>query len=107
MERGLKVSKLEGLMDVIITPEDTQRHKPDAEPVLKACEVLGIDPCEALMVGDSHNDILSGNNAGSKSCLVKYTAVPLSELEDYEPHFMVDSLLEILGILDRENREII
>ncbi len=97
--RGLKLFDLYGLMDVIITPEDTEKHKPDREPILKACELLGVDPKEAMMVGDSHNDILSGKNAGCETCLVKYTGVPIEQVIKYNPDYLIDSIVDIINIV--------
>lgn len=98
-ERGLKLFNLDKYMDVIITPEDTLRHKPDAEPALKACEVLGIKPEEALFVGDSHFDIMCGHNAGMKACFVGYSAIPLRNVALYSPDYIVDSILDIAAIV--------
>ena len=101
--RGLRLFNLHELMEVIITPEDTTKHKPEAEPVLKACELLDISPKEALMVGDSHYDILCGKNAGSKSCLVKYTALPVDKIMEHNPEYAVDEIKDILEIIRKEN----
>jgi pyrophosphatase PpaX len=102
-ERGLKLFNLYELMEVIITPEDTAKHKPEAEPVLKACELLNILPEEAIMVGDSHYDILCGKNAGTKSCLVKYTALPVDKIMEHNPEYAVDEIKDILEIIRKEN----
>ena len=102
-ERGLKLFNLYDLMDVIITPEDTPKHKPEGEPVEKACEILNIKPCEAIMVGDSHYDILCGKNAGAKSCVVKYTALPLQKIMDYDPDYSIDEIRGIMDIVRNEN----
>jgi pyrophosphatase PpaX len=102
-ERGLKLFNLFDEMDVIITPENTTKHKPDPEPIYKACEILDVLPSEALMIGDSHYDILCGKNAGSKTCLVKYTALPLDKILQYEPEFAIDELKEITNIVRKEN----
>lgn len=103
VDKGLGVCCLSGLMDVIITPEDTEKHKPHGEPVIKACSVLGIDPVNALMVGDSHYDILCGKNAMAKTCLVKYTAVPIEGILKYEPDFLIEKLMDLLDIIDCQN----
>jgi pyrophosphatase PpaX len=102
-ERGLKLFNLHELMEVIISPEDTTKHKPHAEPILKACEKLGILPEEALMVGDSHFDILSGKNAGAKSCLVKYTVLPVEEIMAHNPEYAIDKIDDVLEIIRQEN----
>ncbi|WP_125154678.1 pyrophosphatase PpaX [Clostridium rectalis] len=104
--RGLKLFNLDKYMDIVVCPEDTKRHKPEAEPVLKACEILKILPEDALMVGDSHNDILCGKNAGAKTCLVKYTALCMNELMTYSPDYIIDSLVEINLIIDKEKKNI-
>jgi pyrophosphatase PpaX len=87
-------------VDVIITPEDTEKHKPDAEPVLKACEILGVNPERAIMIGDSHFDIQCGRNAGAKTCLVKYTMIPIQNIIKYEPEFIIDKLIEVFKIIN-------
>lgn len=97
-ERGLGLFNMIGLMDVIVTPEDTNRHKPDAEPALKACEILGIEPGEALFVGDSHFDIMCGHNAGMKSCFVGYSSIPLSYVAPQSPEYVVTKFEDILSI---------
>jgi pyrophosphatase PpaX len=102
-ERGLKLFNLQDFMEVIVTPEDTTKHKPDAEPVLKACQMLDIKPEEALMVGDSHFDILCGNNAGAKTCLVKYTVLPVEDIMGHNPSYAVDHIKDILEIVRKEN----
>lgn len=105
VDRGLRVCNLSELTDVIITPEDTQKHKPDGEPLIKACDILGIDTTNALMVGDSHFDILCGKNAMAKTCLVKYTAIPIENVLKYKPDFLIDKLTDLFDIVDCENGE--
>lgn len=100
--RGLKLFNLDKYIDIIVTPEDTNIHKPEGEPVLKACELLDVSPSDAIMVGDSHNDILCGKNAGAKTCLVKYTALSMKNLLEYKPDYVVDSLEEIYFIITNE-----
>lgn len=102
-ERGLKLFNLFDMMDVFITPEDTTKHKPDGEPVIKACEILDILPEEAIMVGDSHYDILCGKNAGAKSCLVKYTALPVDKIMEHNPDYTVEKINDIVKIVREEN----
>lgn len=97
--RGLQLFGLDKLMDVIITPEDTKLHKPNGEPVLKACDMLKIKPEEAIMVGDSYYDILCGKNAGAKACVVNYTALPLEEILKYNPDYTVDSIKELVEFI--------
>ncbi len=50
--------------EVVVGHDDTERHKPDPEPVLAALERLGAEPAEAAYVGDSPFDIQAGKSAG-------------------------------------------
>lgn len=96
--RGLNLFNLTKYFDVIVGPEDTKIHKPFGDPALKACQLLGVEPFETLMVGDSLNDILCGKNAACKTCLVSYTALDLNVLIKYKPDYVIDSLVDILDI---------
>lgn len=40
-------------------------RKPDPEPVLHACAMIGVDPTLTMMVGDDRRDVDSGNASGS------------------------------------------
>jgi pyrophosphatase PpaX len=56
--------ELDGLFDVVVAAEDSERHKPAPDPVLTALERLGAGPEGACYVGDSPFDIESGRAAG-------------------------------------------
>ena len=99
LERGMELLGLEGLFDVVIGCEDTQKNKPDPEPIIKACEVIKIKPDEVLMVGDSNFDIECGKNAGSKTCLVKYTILNMDKILQQKPDYAVDKMIEILSLV--------
>lgn len=101
--RGLKFINIEDTIDVVVTPEDTDKHKPDPEPILFACDILGISPEEVLYVGDTSFDIKCSKSAGAKCCLVKYTMLPIEELMPLNPDYTVDKLLEIIKIVTDEN----
>lgn len=98
-ERGMKIAGIYDFMDVIITPESTTKHKPNGDPAIKACNDLGIDPSEAIMVGDSPFDIHCGKNAGCKTCGVNYTFIDLNVLKESEPDYFIDKPLDILNLI--------
>lgn len=106
-ERGLRLINIYDYMDVIVTPEDTEKHKPQGEPAEKACELLGISPEDTIMVGDSHNDILCGRNAGCSTCLVKYTALPMEKLMEYKPDYVIDKIEDLIDICKSSEKEAI
>lgn len=103
-ERGAKLMGIFQYFDTFITPESTEKHKPEGEPVLKACSDVGVSVSEAIMVGDSPYDILSGKNAGAKTCGVTYTALPLSKLEESNPDYFIDKPSDLLEIIKELNK---
>lgn len=98
-ERGMKISGIYEYMDVIISPESTEKHKPEGEPAMKACDILGVKPNESIMVGDSSYDLLCGKNAGCLTCGVEYTALDVQDLLNVEPTYMVKKAIDILDII--------
>jgi pyrophosphatase PpaX len=55
---------LANAFDVVVGFEDTERHKPEPDPVLLAIERLGATSEEAVYVGDSPFDIGAAKAAG-------------------------------------------
>ncbi len=77
-----------------------KEKKPSPIPLLKACEHFSVKPDEALMVGDSKNDILATKNAGIKSVAITHGYNQGENIKEYEPDFIINSLIEIKDILN-------
>jgi phosphoglycolate phosphatase len=58
--------------DTTVTADQVGRRKPDPEPFLHACRVLGTGPGESVVVGDSANDAEAARAAGCPVLLVSY-----------------------------------
>lgn len=98
-KRGLVLFDIEKYFNIVVTPEMTKKHKPNPEPIYKACESLNIDPKDVIMVGDSSFDILCGKNAGAETCLVNYTILDKNEINKYSPDYKINSIKDILSII--------
>lgn len=55
----------------IVAGGDTQQKKPDAQPTLHACQALYVAPADAVVVGDSENDVASARAAGCRVIVVE------------------------------------
>lgn len=55
---------LKDYFEVVVGYEDTQLHKPNPEPLLKAVENLNMKPAECIYVGDALTDVKAGFAAG-------------------------------------------
>ena len=70
--------------DAVVTGDDTVEKKPHPAPMLHACRLLGVQPHDAAMVGDSENDVLSARAAGCRVIVVETgynEGRPVSELD--------------------------
>jgi pyrophosphatase PpaX len=86
--------------DVIVAHEDTERHKPEADPVLAAVERLGAEPSQAAYVGDSPFDIQAAKAAGAFAVAVGWGGIHSDErLLAEEPDAFVHSPEELLRVL--------
>jgi len=57
------------LFDFVICGGDVQNYKPHPEPLLMTLAALQCSPAEAIMIGDSHVDVLAGKAAGTRTAL--------------------------------------
>jgi pyrophosphatase PpaX len=92
--------QLERYFDVVVGSDDTERHKPDPEPILLALERLGAAPERAAYVGDSPFDIRAAKAAGVAAVGVTWGGIHSRErLREEEPDALVDDAEELLGVL--------
>jgi pyrophosphatase PpaX len=88
---------LDDQFDVVIAHEDSERHKPEPEPVLEALARLGAKPEEAAYVGDSPFDIRAAKAAGVFAVAVSWGGIHSDErLLAEEPDAFVRSPEELL-----------
>ncbi|HEY4411765.1 MAG TPA: HAD-IA family hydrolase [Gaiellaceae bacterium] len=88
---------LSHLFETIVGGDETERHKPDPEPLLLAAERIGADPAESAYVGDSPFDVLAAKAAGMYAIAVTWGRIhDRSKLEQAGPDAIVDTPAELL-----------
>jgi pyrophosphatase PpaX len=88
------------LFEAIVGGDETERHKPDPEPLLLGAERLGADPTATAYVGDSPFDVRAAKAAGMFAVAVTWGRIhDRSRLEAEEPDAIVDTAEELLGVL--------
>jgi len=86
--------------DTVVGGDETERHKPDPEPLLLAAERLGADPAATVYVGDSPFDVRAAKAAGMHSIAVTWGRIhDRARLEREEPDAIVDDAEELLAAL--------
>lgn len=91
LHKGLTLCGFDGLFDVLLTSDDPVRSKPSPEPVLVALDRLGVEPPDALVVGDSPHDIASGRDAGATTAACLWGPFTREQLAAERPDHWVDS----------------
>lgn len=91
---------LEAFFEVVVGSDDTERHKPDPQPLLHALKQLGAEPRDAAYVGDSPFDVRAAKAAGLHSVAVTWGGIHHRErLEAEEPDAIVSDTEALLAAL--------
>ena len=82
---------------VLVCPDDVENTKPNPEPMLLACQKLGIQPTQALYIGDHIRDIQAGNAANMMTIVAKFGYItPNENPSDWGADFIADSVSELI-----------
>lgn len=98
---GLNAYGMYDFFSSIVCDETTSIHKPLPEPALICCRELGVEPSEALMVGDSVFDLQCGNAAGCDSCFVTWSFATSIEkaMAEGHPTVIIDRPEQLLELV--------
>ncbi len=89
---------IKGYFETLVTPEDTQRHKPFPDPVLRAVNDLDADVSECVYIGDALFDVQSGRAAGMDTVFVDWSFTdPSCFSESDRPDMIIKTLSDLLG----------
>lgn len=75
--------------------------KPDPTIVEDILSIAKVDKKDVLYVGDSGVDMQTAINAGVTSCGVTWGFRPRTELEEFNPDYIVTSAKEIIDIIKK------
>ncbi|WP_317931721.1 HAD-IA family hydrolase [Halioxenophilus sp. WMMB6] len=85
---------------VLICPDHVTRAKPDPEPLLLACEMIGSPAEQSIYVGDHQRDIEAGRNANMQTVVVGWGYFDEPEpLSAWQAHHMADSAQQLSDLL--------
>ncbi len=101
-ERLLEAVGLAPWLDVVTGGDVLPVRKPDPRHLAATIEALGASPTEAVMVGDSSNDLAAARGLGIPCVLVSfgYTTTPARELGPDRVIDRFDELCEVLRQLE-------
>jgi phosphonatase-like hydrolase len=90
--------------DGLVTATDVKHNRPEPDMILLAMEQFDIsDPKDVVKVGDSVIDIEEGKNAGCRLNIgITGGAHTRQQLETAHPDHIIDNLIEVLHVLDKQ-----
>ena len=95
----LEAKGLSGFFDHAFGGDTFPHKKPHPMPLLKACEALGTQPAQTLVVGDSSNDVAAARAAGCPVVLVSYGYNHGEPVASAKPDAIVDRIDHIPALL--------
>ncbi|MDP9249541.1 MAG: HAD-IA family hydrolase [bacterium] len=95
---ALKETGITEFFDAVVCGDEASAFKPDPAPLFKALELLNEKPENAIMIGDSHMDILAGKSAGTKTVRVTY-GFNQELVHEPEPDYFIEDIKDLLKIL--------
>lgn len=90
--------------DVVVTFDDTNKRKPDAEPFRKTLELLNLNADEVIMVGDwPERDIVGAKLLGMKTVFARYGDTFGTKISGAD--WDIDEIYELINIIDSINNK--
>jgi phosphoglycolate phosphatase len=86
---------------VVISGDTLTKKKPDPAPLLHAAELLGCQPADAMMIGDSVSDVAAARAAGFQIVCMSYGYNHGVDIREAAPDAVIDTLTEIMPLLEQ------
>ena len=102
--RGLAVTGLDQYIDILVTCDDTDRHKPEPDPLYLAAERFGLKATECVYVGDSEFDMMAAKAAGAVSIAALWGPFPDETVLGPGVDHALETITGLLPLLDALNK---
>jgi phosphoglycolate phosphatase len=100
----LEAMGLRGYFRIVVSGDTLPEKKPHPAQLLHICNALGVAPAEALLIGDSLNDVEAARRAGCPVFCVDYGYNEGGDVHDLDCDAIVSRLDEAASlILERQN----
>lgn len=89
--------------DTVITAENVAKGKPKPDCYIMACQRLGLEPSECLVLEDSINGMRAGKDAECQAAMIPDITPPnkeIAEITDY----LFDSLEQVTALIQNHPR---
>lgn len=84
---------------IVVSGDTLPQKKPDPAPLLHAAAFFGVDPEDALMLGDSVSDVKAARAAGFQIICMSYGYNHGQDIREARPDAVIDSMAELPELL--------
>ena len=92
----------QALFSEVLGGDSLPLKKPDPTPLLHVCKALNVTPAQAVMIGDSRNDILAGQNANIDTLGLSYGYNYGQDIRELNPTAAFDDFAALVKYLLKE-----
>ena len=85
---------------IVVSGDSLQEKKPHPLPLLHAAEFFGVEPANALMLGDSMSDVKAARAAGFNVVCMSYGYNHGIDIREANPDAVLDSMAELGTLLE-------
>ena len=101
-ESAKKALESQGLMEyfkAVVGRSSEFRMKPYPDQLLECLKLMDVNPAKAVMIGDSHKDILAGKAAGCYTIAIPIYFTRMEQMKEAQPDNIIESLDKLPEIL--------
>jgi phosphoglycolate phosphatase len=95
----LNLYEIKSYFDLLLGGDTLAKNKPDPIMVNYACDYFNISKQQTVMIGDSRNDILAGQNAGVACIALTYGYNYGNPVSALNPDYIIDHFNQLLDLL--------
>lgn len=93
---------LHHMFDAIVTFDDSNERKPSPVPFKLVLKKLGVEPADALMVGDwAERDVVGAKSVGMKTAFARYGDT--FDTKAHDADYEINGVSELIEIVKKEN----
>lgn len=96
---SLDLGGLSATVPLLVSHDDTERHKPEPDPLLAAAAKLNVAPELCVYVGDAVTDLAAARAAGMAAIAVTWGAGTVADLVAAQPDALCHSIGQLRAVL--------
>ncbi|MBD3233277.1 MAG: HAD-IA family hydrolase [candidate division Zixibacteria bacterium] len=102
--RILKKLGIDRFIGELSCADDVKEVKPDPEALTRLLDIYGVDSRQAIMVGDTINDVIAARNAGMRVAALTNGFDPVDKIKGENPDWILDDIRKVVDLIKDERK---